>query len=311
MPLAIRRGGTSSDGLTSAWTSTSSGREPSIAARTTLPGARVASPTKRALASWTSTRPPWRISNTPASLVGAEAVLERPQRAVGPLALALELQDGVHEVLEHPRARERALLRHVADEQHGDVARLGEPRDPVGDLADLADGAGRAGEVGGVERLHGVDHAHLGPLRVERGDHRVEVGLGEHGHLERRAREPLRAQLDLRRALLAGDVEGAAAGALEVAERHRGQRRLADAGRAAEEHEAAGHEAAAEDAVELADARSAGGRCGRPGRRRGGRARRRGRRRPSPRAAGAAARCSSASVFHSPQPAQRPCHFGS
>ena len=69
MPLAMRRGGTSSEGDTSAWTSTSSGLEPSIAASTTLPGAFVASPTNRALASWTSTRPPWRISNTPASLV--------------------------------------------------------------------------------------------------------------------------------------------------------------------------------------------------------------------------------------------------
>ena len=56
-------------GETSACTSTSSGREPSIAASTTLPGARVASLTNRALASWTSTRPPWRISKTPTSLV--------------------------------------------------------------------------------------------------------------------------------------------------------------------------------------------------------------------------------------------------
>ena len=40
-----------------------------MAASTTLPGARVASPTKRADASATSTSPPPAISNTPASLV--------------------------------------------------------------------------------------------------------------------------------------------------------------------------------------------------------------------------------------------------
>ena len=68
-PGTTRRGGTSSDGETSAWTSTSSGREPSIAHSTTLPGARVASPTNRAEASSTSTSPSSRISNTPASLV--------------------------------------------------------------------------------------------------------------------------------------------------------------------------------------------------------------------------------------------------
>ncbi len=69
IPLTTRRGGTSSLGETSAWTSTSSGREPSIAASTTLPGARVASATKRALASSTSTRPLSRISKTPTSFV--------------------------------------------------------------------------------------------------------------------------------------------------------------------------------------------------------------------------------------------------
>ena len=40
-----------------------------MAASTTLPAARVASPTKRAEASWTSTRPPECISKTPQSLV--------------------------------------------------------------------------------------------------------------------------------------------------------------------------------------------------------------------------------------------------
>ena len=179
IPLATRRGGTSSDGETSAWTSTSSGREPSIAASTTLPGARVASPTKRAEASATSTRPP-PAHLEHADLVGrAEAVLERAQRAVGALALALELQHAVDEVLEHARAGERALLGHVADEQHRDVARLGEPRDAVGDLAHLADRAGRAGQLGRVQRLHRVDHADLGPLGLERGEHGVEVGLGD------------------------------------------------------------------------------------------------------------------------------------
>ena len=69
MPETTLRGCSSSEGATSAWTSTSSGLEPSIAASTTLPGARVASATNRAEASSTSTSPPWRISNSPASLV--------------------------------------------------------------------------------------------------------------------------------------------------------------------------------------------------------------------------------------------------
>ena len=68
-PFATRRGGTISLGATSACTSTSSGRDPSIAHSTTEPGARVASVTKRAEASSTSTSPSSCISKTPTSLV--------------------------------------------------------------------------------------------------------------------------------------------------------------------------------------------------------------------------------------------------
>ena len=56
----------------------------------------------------------------------------------------------------------------------------------VGDLADLADGAGRAGQRRGVERLDRVDHADLRALGLERREHGVEVGLGEHRDVERR-----------------------------------------------------------------------------------------------------------------------------
>ena len=67
-----------------------------------------------------------------ADLVGrAEAVLQRAERAVGALALALEREHAVHEVLEHARAGERALLRHVADEQGGDPALLGRSHEPA------------------------------------------------------------------------------------------------------------------------------------------------------------------------------------
>ena len=110
-----------------------------MAASTALPGAFVASPTKRADASATSTRPPGAHLEHADVVRRAEAVLQGPQRAVGALALALELEHAVDQVLEHPRAGQRALLGDVADEQHRDRARLGQPRDAVGDLAHLAD----------------------------------------------------------------------------------------------------------------------------------------------------------------------------
>ncbi len=48
---------------------------------------------------------------------GAEAVLVGPQQAEGVVAVALEAEDGVDEVLEHPGAGQRSVL--------GDVARRG------------------------------------------------------------------------------------------------------------------------------------------------------------------------------------------
>ena len=52
----------------------------------------------------------------------AEAVLRRAQDAVGAVAVALELEHAVDEVLEHARARDGAVLRHVADEDRRDAA---------------------------------------------------------------------------------------------------------------------------------------------------------------------------------------------
>ena len=103
-----------------------------------------ASPRRRS-ARWrraTSTRPPVAHLEDADVVRRAEAVLQRAQRAVGALALALELQHAVDEVLEHARAGERALLRDVADEQDRDAARAWRRRViRVGDLAHLADGA--------------------------------------------------------------------------------------------------------------------------------------------------------------------------
>ena len=75
IPVATRRGGTISVGATSAWTSTSSGRVPSIEQSTTEPGAALASATNLADGSSTSTSPPERISNTPTSLVAPKRFL--------------------------------------------------------------------------------------------------------------------------------------------------------------------------------------------------------------------------------------------
>ena len=63
-----------------------------------------------------------------AQLVGrAEPVLGRSQDAVRVVALALELEHTVDQVLEHARAGDRTVLRHVTDEYHRHAVLLARP----------------------------------------------------------------------------------------------------------------------------------------------------------------------------------------
>ena len=67
-----------------------------------------------------SARPAAPISNTPTSSVEPNRFFDARSEAERREALALERQDGVDEVLERLRAGERAVLRHVADEDDRD-----------------------------------------------------------------------------------------------------------------------------------------------------------------------------------------------
>ena len=308
IPVATRRGGTISVGATSAWTSTSSGRCPP--SRRARPSPAPRSPRRRSAPRRprTSTSPP-AAHLEDAHLAGRpEAVLQRAQRAEAALALALEEEHAVHQVLEHARARDGALLRHVADQDDGAVEPLRRLHDRRRRLAHLPDRARRPGHPLGVHGLDRVDHAGLGALRLERGQHLLERGLGDRRDRERARAQALGPQADLGGRLLARDVEHAPARRREVAQRHARDRRLADPGLAAEQDQRARDEAAARA---RGRARRSRCECGPPRaspRRAGQRASRgprAGAREPPDRPALAGAGAST-SVFHSPQPAQRP-----
>ena len=205
-PVPTRRGMARSVGETSACISSRSGRVPSMVQTTAEPGCSSSGLPKSFEGSSTAARP-GRGHLEDAELVRrAEAVLDGAQDAVRAVAVALEVEDAVDEVLEHARARDGALLRHVADEEGRDALLLGDAEEAAGRLAHLADRAGRRAELGRVERLHGVDHADLGPLALERRADLVEVRLGEDADVARAA-QAVGAELHLRRGLLAGDED--------------------------------------------------------------------------------------------------------
>ena len=113
---------------------------------------------------------------------------------------------------------------------------------------------GRRLELEREHRLNGVDDHERGPEPGDLFENPLEAGLGE--DIERRPLDAktLAARLDLVLGFFAGAVEHRSDGPREVRRRLQQQRRLADPRLPADEHERAGDDAAAEHAIELADA---------------------------------------------------------
>ncbi len=101
--------------------------------------------------------------------------------------------------------------------------------------------------------LDRIDHAGVGALGLERGQDRLQRGLGQHRHVQGRLAEPLGPPPHLGRRLLSGDVERLAAGGGEIGQGHPRDRALADPGGAPEQDQRPGDQPAPEHPVELRD----------------------------------------------------------
>ena len=248
-----------------------------------------------------------------ADLVGrAEAVLDRAQDAELVAAVALEVEHRVDHVLEHAGPGDLAVLGDVADQEQGRAAALGEADQLVRAAAQLGDRAGRRLDAVDVHGLDRIDDQQARRAQMVEGRQDV-AHRGRGGDLERRlgAAEAGGAQADLVDRFLAADVGDLGAGGGERGAGLEHERRLADAGIAADQHRRALDQAAAQHPVELGiGARQAGRRLGRAlelEQLQALRAAAAAGRRPFGTGLGA---LSSASVFHSPQASQRPAHFG-
>ena len=168
-------------------------------------------------------------------------------------ALSLEVEHRVDDVLEDARAGDRALLRHVADEEDGHVRRLRHSEERHRALPDLRDRARRGGDRLQVHRLDRVDHDERGLHLLDRAEDGVEVGLAQDEQPLAGDPEPLGPQSDLLRRLLARDVEHLADRLRDVPGDVQHQGALPDPGISADQHDRARNDAAAEDSVELLD----------------------------------------------------------
>jgi hypothetical protein len=237
---------------TSAWTSTRSGRVPSTAGRT----ATLRKEQRRRVLDVAEAT---LLHLEDADLVGrTEAVLDGAEEPHAAVPVALEVEDRVDDVLEDARSRDRPLLGDVADQQGGPPRglRLGDERGRA--FAHLGDASRRRRELARVESLDRVDEQEVGRDRLGVREDVLDASLGEDQHRVVAA-EAVGAELHLLGRLFPGHVERRAARAGDLAEDLEADRRLSDPRVASEEGHGPGHDAAAEDAVELGEARRRAG----------------------------------------------------
>jgi hypothetical protein len=127
---------------------------------------------------------------------------------------------------------------------------LGRTRELRRALAHLRHRTGRRRELFRIHGLDRIDHHHARPFVGQHGADLLQIDFRQQLHARRVERQALRAQRHLLPRFLAGYVERADA-RRELGQRLQQQRRLADAGVAADQHHATGHQTAAQHAIEL------------------------------------------------------------
>ena len=177
------------------------------------------------------------------------------------LPVALEIQHHVHHVLKDSRARNRALLGHMADQKHRAARGLCHAHQQACAFAHLRYAARRARHVRSVHRLNGVDD-HVIRLKLFPAlFRRIHGVFAENQQIVAFNSESARAHLDLPRRFLAGDIQHPRARSRQIFRRLQKQRRFADTRVAAHQHERSFHHAAAQHTVKLADAGRRPRRC--------------------------------------------------
>ena len=187
-------------------------------------------------------------------------------------ALALEVEDRVHDVLERPGPRDSAAFSDMTDEQDGRARLFREPHESRGAFAHLAHVAGRALELVRIGGLNRVDEDDPG-IECPRVMHdRLEARLTQHMDRAGVDRETLGPQPDLLGRFLPRDVESGDSRAFEARGALQQQGGLPNTGLASHQNHRPRNNSAAQHEVELSEASLPPiGRCpthvGQPGRR--------------------------------------------
>ena len=167
-------------------------------------------------------------------------------------AFALQVEDGIHDVLQHARAGDIAVLGDVPDEKGGDLRRLGQVHEPERAFAELRNASRAGGNRIQIGRLDGVDDNHPRTQPLDLAEHRLQIRLGQNIQMRGCSLDPVAAETQLPRRFLAGDVEHRRLGGYPRGKLQQ-EGGLANPRVAAQQDKLAGDDAAAEHAVELTE----------------------------------------------------------
>jgi hypothetical protein len=179
-----------------------------------------------------------------------ETILGGAHDAVAAAGLALEVQDGVDQVLEQLRPRDRTLLGHVTDDDDRRTPGLGEAHQLRGALAQLRHRPGAGRHAPRLQRLDRVDDEERRLPRCRKREDRLAVGFGHDAESRGSHTQAPGAQSHLRHRLLATRVDYRVRGG-HVGRHLQQERRLADSRISPQQDHRTRHDPAPQDPVEL------------------------------------------------------------
>lgn len=184
-----------------------------------------------------------------------EPVFRGSDNSVVMMTVALEIENGVDDVLESLGPRDRAFLGNVADQENRRRRLLREKHELRRDLSHLRDAARSGLDLIAEHGLDRINDDEIGPKLIDFSQYHLQIRLGQQEKVIGLDPEAFAAHFYLTFRLFAGNVQNASAIFPEPVGHLHDDGGFTDARSSADKNQRAGDDPAPENTVEFADAR--------------------------------------------------------